>query len=107
MQSACSVAHTFRLQELLYLWNGLNILGKDQNLVKPVLAEIEAVLRQDQSKNGTGFSPYSYPIQLMTTYPFLELDGDDYCLALMLKAMCLKHLQSPFQAEQCLTEVVT
>jgi len=73
--------------EVLYLWNGFNILGQDASLVKPVFNEIESILKQHESAN--------------------DLDDDEYCLCLMLKAMCLKYLQSPFQAEQCLTELAT
>ena len=33
--------------------------------------------------------------------------ADDYCLALLLKGVCLKHKGSYFQAEQCFTEILT
>lgn len=31
---------------------------------------------------------------------------DDVCLCLLLQAVCLRFLQSPFQATQCLKEII-
>jgi len=61
--------------------------GPRRQFSEASLRRIESVLKQHKLAN--------------------DLDEDDYCLCLLLKAMCLKHLQSPFQAEQCLTELVT
>ena len=33
--------------------------------------------------------------------------ADDYCLALLLKAVCLRYSGSYLQAEQCYTEILT
>uniref|UniRef100_A0A914X4X1 Tetratricopeptide repeat protein 39B n=1 Tax=Plectus sambesii TaxID=2011161 RepID=A0A914X4X1_9BILA len=72
--------------ELIYLWNGFNILGQKEELLKPILADIEAQIKRIESAQVR--------------------DQDDYCLCLLLKAMCFKHLQSPFQAEQCFKDII-
>ena len=73
------------LQELFYIWNGFQLLKMDGELVKPIMADVSAVV--DNKLN-------------------VLTDVDDRCLCLLLKAMCWRSLQSPFRAEQCLLEIV-
>ncbi|XP_035698771.1 tetratricopeptide repeat protein 39B-like [Branchiostoma floridae] len=75
--------------ELIYVWNGFTILGRCRALVEPVLARVEATLQElDREKDST---PLYY---------------DDWCLATVLKGVCLKYLDHPTEAEGCFQEVV-
>lgn len=76
--------------ELIYVWNGFSILGKKEALLNPVLDRVERTV-QDIVKTKEERLYYA----------------DDYCLALLLKGVCLKHKGSYFQAEQCFTEILT
>ncbi|XP_071130835.1 tetratricopeptide repeat protein 39B-like [Mytilus edulis] len=76
--------------ELIYVWNGFSILGKKEELLNPVLEKVEKTLNDIvNSKDDRIYY------------------ADDYCLALLLKGVCLKHKGSHFQAEQCFTEILT
>uniref|UniRef100_A0A915I025 Tetratricopeptide repeat protein 39B n=1 Tax=Romanomermis culicivorax TaxID=13658 RepID=A0A915I025_ROMCU len=85
----CDNRLIFPHYELLYLFNGFTILGENDQLVKPVLYDVE-----------------SYLSEMNADVQHSASDPDDYYLCLLLKAMCLKYLQSPFQAEQCLSEII-
>ncbi|XP_052069149.1 tetratricopeptide repeat protein 39B-like [Mytilus californianus] len=76
--------------ELIYVWNGFSILGKKEELLNPVLEKVEKTVNDIvNSKDDRLYY------------------ADDYCLALLLKGVCLKHKGSHFQAEQCFTEILT
>ncbi|RUS82422.1 hypothetical protein EGW08_009810 [Elysia chlorotica] len=80
--------------ELIYVWNGFNILGKNQELLERMLVDIEATLTDIASKANSGESKNG------------KFYYDNYCLALLLKGVCLRHRDQHFQAEQCFQEVV-
>ncbi|KFD54532.1 hypothetical protein M514_04679 [Trichuris suis] len=76
------------LYELLYFWNCYTCIGRNKSSVLSILEDIELQYQRRKFVCAKGMST------------------DDHCLYLLLKAMCLKHLQSPFQAEQLLLEIV-
>ncbi|KAG8441379.1 hypothetical protein GDO86_006930 [Hymenochirus boettgeri] len=73
--------------EMMYLWNGFSVLGKDRQLLEDTLSVLciaEANLTQTKD------SDYWY---------------DDHCSILLLKGLCLKHRGRLEQAEQCFTHI--
>ncbi|XP_070563141.1 tetratricopeptide repeat protein 39B-like isoform X3 [Ptychodera flava] len=75
--------------ELIYVWNGFNIIGQNPDLVAPMLAEIEKTLNVI---NKTRVMNSHY--------------GDDFALIMLLKGMCLKYLGKPLQAEISFKDVL-
>ncbi|XP_033738777.1 tetratricopeptide repeat protein 39B-like [Pecten maximus] len=75
--------------EMVYLLNGFNILSKNDPLLEPFLLITERTINEIVEKKD------SHPCFM-----------DDYCLALLLKGVCLKHRSQYFQARQCFTEIV-
>ncbi|XP_076462469.1 tetratricopeptide repeat protein 39B-like [Babylonia areolata] len=76
--------------ELIYVWNGFNILGKKPELVESVLGVVETTVTSLIQNSGS-----------------CKFYFDNYCLALLLKGVCLRHRGQLFQAEQCFQEVVS
>ncbi|XP_064624927.1 tetratricopeptide repeat protein 39B-like [Lineus longissimus] len=74
--------------ELIYVWNGFSIIGKKMHLLEPMMASIEKTIQE--------------VLQNKDSYEFFE---DDYCLCLILKGVCLRHLGRSFQAEMCFREI--
>ncbi|KAE8620000.1 hypothetical protein XENTR_v10010056 [Xenopus tropicalis] len=73
--------------EMMYLWNGYSVLGKDSRLTEEtltILSMAESNLSQEQA------SEFLY---------------DDMCSILLLKGLCLKHLGRLEEAEQCFTQI--
>ncbi|XP_018109163.1 tetratricopeptide repeat protein 39A isoform X2 [Xenopus laevis] len=73
--------------EMMYLWNGYSVLGKDSRLTEEtltILCTAESNLSQEQA------SEFLY---------------DDMCSILLLKGLCLKHLGRLEEAEQCFTQI--
>ncbi|KAL1238332.1 Tetratricopeptide repeat protein 39B [Trichinella spiralis] len=79
------------IYELIYFYGGFSCLANNEIAMKAVLEDIES----------------KYKLLAGHSSSNLNVSADDYCLYLFMKAMCLKHLQSPFQAEQCLMEVIS
>ncbi|XP_052776395.1 tetratricopeptide repeat protein 39B-like [Mya arenaria] len=75
--------------ELIYTWNGFNIIGTRQDLLQPILLIIETTI----NKILTNKDDYSHYI-------------DEYCLALLLKGVCQKFRGQFLQAEQCFLEIL-
>jgi len=70
--------------ELIYVWNGFKVLGKSWSMIEPMFILIERHLSiTEKEKNQRLF--------------YLE----DFCLLTLLKGVCLKHMKSPLQAEEC------
>lgn len=88
---------TLPAMELIYVWNGFMIIGKKPELIEPILAFVEETINDIMSHKGETRSETED-----IKYPFFY---DDYCLALVLKGVCLKHRGMDFQAEQCFREV--
>lgn len=81
---------TLPAYEIIYVWNGFNIIGKKEALLKPIMSTVEQTL--------------SEIVQHPDDYIYYH---DDYCLALLLKGVCLRHSNKFFQAEQCFQEICT
>lgn len=75
--------------ELLYLWNMFKVLGKKFELVQNVYKEVEKTLKEISSS------------KVKTEY-----DADNLGLVLLLKAACLRLMNSPLQAKECLMNVL-
>lgn len=76
--------------ELIYVWNGFNIIGKCSHLLEPLLMVVEQTVQailDDKASHKYYF--------------------DNYSLALLLKGVCLRHRGQLFQAEQCFLEVIS
>ncbi|GFO11311.1 tetratricopeptide repeat protein 39b [Plakobranchus ocellatus] len=80
--------------ELIYVWNGFSIVGKNRELLERMLAEVETTLTEIIDKKSPGESCDE------------KFYHDNYCLALLLKGVCLRHREQSFQAEQCFLEVI-
>ncbi|XP_059145816.1 tetratricopeptide repeat protein 39B-like isoform X2 [Physella acuta] len=78
--------------ELIYVWNGFNIVGKNRQLLERMLVVVESTVTElaGQSESASK-DKYYY---------------DNYSLALLIKGVCLRHRGQEFQAEQCFTEVI-
>ncbi|XP_074642894.1 tetratricopeptide repeat protein 39A-like isoform X2 [Tubulanus polymorphus] len=74
--------------ELLYVWNGFSIIGKKTELLDPLIQIVEETINEIVNHKDQ--------------YQYYD---DDYCLALLLKGVCLKHKGKRFQAEMCFREI--
>ena len=74
--------------ELVYLWNGFSILGKQYSLVEAVYV---AVQEGEQAWQEQGAQ---------------EFQLENSCLLLLLRGMCLKYMGAPLGAEECFRQVV-
>ncbi|KAI5609288.1 tetratricopeptide repeat protein 39B [Silurus asotus] len=75
--------------EMMYVWNGFTIVGKQPDATEALLITIERAeehLRNDPNPT--------------------EYHTDDECLVQMLKGLCLKHLGRLLQAELCFSHVI-
>ena len=79
--------------ELVYLWNGFNIVGLHYNLVERFFVVVEEETKLTEERRSRSKSPE--PFQL-----------EDDCLLLLLKGMCLKHMSAPLAAEECFRKVL-
>ncbi|KAG9473110.1 hypothetical protein GDO78_014728 [Eleutherodactylus coqui] len=73
--------------EMMYLWNGFSVLGKDPQLTEDTLNTLcmaENRLLQE---------------------PANDYQDDDHCSILLLKGLCLKHRGRLEQAEECFTQI--
>ncbi|BFZ16413.1 hypothetical protein BsWGS_19452 [Bradybaena similaris] len=78
--------------ELIYVWNGCNILGKNLKLLEKMLVEVERTITEMTSKKDPATEDKFY--------------YDNYTLVLLLKGVYLRHRGQLFQAEQCFKEVI-
>ncbi|XP_029160780.1 tetratricopeptide repeat protein 39B-like [Nylanderia fulva] len=74
--------------ELMYIWNLFRIIGKRQDLMLNIFKRIEETEKElkTTSKN--------------------EFHADNEALLLLLKGACLRQMQHPLQAEECLRRVL-
>lgn len=78
--------------ELMYLWNLFKVLGKKWELCEAVYRVVDRTLRSfDAGK-----------LALNNTY-----EADNRGLLMMLKGACLRYMNSPLQAEECLKTVLS
>ncbi|XP_014661991.1 PREDICTED: tetratricopeptide repeat protein 39B-like isoform X2 [Priapulus caudatus] len=73
--------------ELIYIWNGFNIIGKTPALLEPLVQRVERTL-----------------VELDATKDENENYAEDFALCMLLKGMCLKGLKCTTQAENCFRE---
>ncbi|CAJ0918111.1 unnamed protein product [Ranitomeya imitator] len=73
--------------EMMYLWNGFSVIGKDVQLTEDALTTICAA--ENRLLQG----------------PANDYQDDDRCSILLLKGLCLKHRGKLTQAEQCFTDI--
>uniref|UniRef100_A0A8C6XRF4 Tetratricopeptide repeat protein 39A n=1 Tax=Naja naja TaxID=35670 RepID=A0A8C6XRF4_NAJNA len=69
--------------EMMYMWNGFTVLGKQQELLEGTLDTL--IQAEKQLKEA----------------PASEYQVDDQCLVLLLKGLVFKHLHSLTEAEAC------
>lgn len=78
--------------ELMYVWNLFKVLGKKWELCEAVYRVVDRTLRHlDAGK-----------LTLNNTY-----EADNHGLLFLLKGACLRHMNSPLQAEECLKTVLS
>lgn len=75
--------------ELIYIWNGFLILSKSPELLDPILLKAEATLQEMALQKGK----------------FIHF-ADDYSLAMLIKAVCLRHKGEKQQAEECFLSII-
>uniref|UniRef100_A0A8C4YLK6 Tetratricopeptide repeat domain 39A n=1 Tax=Gopherus evgoodei TaxID=1825980 RepID=A0A8C4YLK6_9SAUR len=75
--------------EMMYMWNGFTVLGKQRELLEGTLETLTRAEKKLQESPGNR----------------IEYQTDDRCLLLLLKGLCMKHLQSPAEAEACFSAV--
>ncbi|KAM9115181.1 tetratricopeptide repeat protein 39A-like [Pangshura tecta] len=73
--------------EMMYMWNGFTVLSKQRELLEGTLGTLTRAEKKLQES------------------PASEYQMDDRCLLLLLKGLCMKHLQSPAEAEACFSAV--
>ncbi|EUB56265.1 Tetratricopeptide repeat protein 39B [Echinococcus granulosus] len=75
--------------EIMYLWSGFKLINDNRDLVNKFLLIIEAKIHSlvDNQKNITNYT-------------------EDFCLATLLKGVCLRCLRKRFQARMCFMEVL-
>ncbi|XP_074836246.1 tetratricopeptide repeat protein 39A-like isoform X2 [Carettochelys insculpta] len=73
--------------EMMYMWNGFTVLGKQPELLE---ATMETLLQAEKKLQES---------------PGGEFQADDRCLLLLLKGLCLRHLQRVAEAEACFSAV--
>ncbi|KAH9523769.1 Tetratricopeptide repeat protein 39B [Bulinus truncatus] len=79
--------------ELIYVWNGYNIVGKNKQLLEKMLVVVEATITElSGKKDEAGADKFYY---------------DNYSLTLLLKGVCQRHRGHLLQAEQCFLEVIS
>lgn len=81
-------------QEVMYFWNGFHILEGNTAVLQLLLKDIERTW-QKHGSHGQSLSCKD-----------LSVDRDDESLFYFLRALCLRALQSPFQAEESLLRVI-
>ncbi|XP_022660918.1 tetratricopeptide repeat protein 39B-like isoform X3 [Varroa destructor] len=75
--------------ELMYTWNSFPMIGKNGQLLLSILGNIEAELPRVKQLKDTE-----------------ENYIDDYCLAVLLKGVCMRYMGHNLQAEECFKEVL-
>ncbi|KAF6019030.1 TTC39B [Bugula neritina] len=76
--------------EMIYVWNGFSIIGKNMELLDPISQLIEDSINKLISKKDQ-----------------LKYYFDNYSLALLLKGVCLAMKGQLFQADMCYQEIIS
>ncbi|XP_067928838.1 tetratricopeptide repeat protein 39B-like [Watersipora subatra] len=75
--------------EMIYVWNGFAIIGRDTKLLDPISQLIENTINE-----------------LLQRKDKLQYYYDNYSLALLLKGVCLGIRGQRFQADMCFQEII-
>ncbi|KAH7638360.1 tetratricopeptide repeat protein 39b-like protein [Dermatophagoides farinae] len=75
--------------EYMYIWNIFAVIGQSPHLLNPILERVQKYEQIEQTK---------------LTQPDQPLD--DYCRCLLLKGMCLRHLQQHSRSNECFLKVI-
>ncbi|XP_075758490.1 tetratricopeptide repeat protein 39A-like isoform X2 [Pelodiscus sinensis] len=73
--------------EMMYMWNGFSVLGKQPELLEGTLETLTQAEKKLQES------------------PASEFQADDQALLLLLRGLCMKHLRRPAEAEACFSAV--
>ncbi|KAK8767717.1 hypothetical protein V5799_005500 [Amblyomma americanum] len=79
---------TLPVVEIMYMWNSFPMIGRNEKLLLQILGLIENALPEVSREK--------------------EMDEryvDDYCLAMLLKGVCMRYMGHPLQSEECFLEV--
>lgn len=99
-------------QEMMYVWNGFNVVAKRPDCTRALLVTIETAeerLRGDPCEPSTSVQMLVDAGHLLTAVCAAgpsEFQPDDSCLLQLLKGLCLRHLDRWMQAELCFTQVL-
>lgn len=77
--------------ELMFLWNMFKIVKKNFTIANKICRLVEQNLEKIENEKKEN-SKYYY---------------DNKCLVLLLKGVCLRHMNSPLQALECLETVIS
>lgn len=75
--------------EVMYMWNSFPMIGKNEELLLSILGAIEKELPHVSRMKETD-----------------ENYIDDYCLAVLLRGVCMRYMRHHLQAEECFREVL-
>lgn len=75
----------------MYLWNAFTIISCRPDLLEAVIRRVDSVLL-DMSKSDA---------------PRHHLYYDEFCLALLIKGVCLRHRNQFGEAEQCFQQILS
>lgn len=93
--------------EMIYLWNYLKIMGKDENLIQDVYRLVERTLKNLENQKQ-GICHATLCNLTLVIFCVSNLDAfynDNLALALLLKGVCLGIMGHPLTAEDCLIQV--
>lgn len=74
------------VQEMMYVWNIFTVIACCENLLDSVLDRVQATLTELTQLDHEPRRRYFY---------------DDYCLAMLIKGVCLRHKRSADDALDC------
>ena len=93
--------------EVVYAWNGFNIIGKSQKLTEDILGLVKKERKNVEARKGIMLLKFTSK-ECANLIPLQggEYYLDDLCLVTLLEAVCLKSLGDPSKSEDLLKEVV-
>ncbi|CAM5169805.1 unnamed protein product [Eretmochelys imbricata] len=87
-KGSCPVPVPVPALEMMYMWNGFTVLGKQRELLEGTLETLTQAEKKLQES------------------PAGEFQTDDRCLLLLLKGLCMRHRRRPAEAEACFSAVL-
>jgi len=97
MQEMMYVWNTFMcevcgVQEMMYVWNAFTVLACCESLVDAVLDNVNTTLTDLTQQRSEPSRRYFY---------------DDFCLAMLIRGVCLRHKRNFDDALACFESIVT